>query len=105
CWWLVLLWLSTITGTAQYREVGPGASIDPKPFRYSRKIPEAPAGLTTLVLDAGVIAHSRRDLADVRIADADHRQVPYLLEKSQDVLALELTLIPEKAASGRESQY
>jgi hypothetical protein len=76
-----------------------GASIDPKPFRYSRKVPDSPAGLTALLLDAAVLAHSRQDLADLRIVDNSNRQIPYLLERRQDVLALNLPLLPEKAAS------
>ena len=83
-----------------------GSSIDPKPFRYSRKIPESPAGLTALLLDAAVLAHSRPDLADLRIVDNSNRQIPYLLERRQDVLALNLMFLPEKAApSATQSHY
>jgi len=83
-----------------------GAAVDPKEFRYSRRIPESPAGLTALLLDAGVLAHSRLDLADLRIADAGNHQIPYLLERRQEPLDLNLSLIPEKAAaSERLSHY
>src|SRR5262249_52749724 len=58
-----------------------GGLIDPKPFRYSRTIPDSPPGLAALLLDAAVLAHSRSDLGDLRIVDANNRQIPYLLEK------------------------
>jgi len=97
------------TPSAASPEIQPpaGAPIDPKPFRYSRKIPEAMAGLTALVLDPAVLAHSRSDLADLRIADTNNRQIPYLLEKREDVLALTLPpLVPEKVApSVKQSHY
>jgi hypothetical protein len=83
-----------------------GAAIDPKPFHYSRSVPGSPAGLTALLLDAAVLAHSRQDLADLRIVAADNRQIPYLLERPPDVLALNLQLLPDKAVStAKESHY
>lgn len=83
----------------------PGAPIDPTPFHFSRKIPASESGLTALVLDAAVLAHTRSDLADLRIADAGNRQIPYLLEKRQDdVLALDLPMFRETAAAA-QSHY
>ncbi len=82
-----------------------GAAIDPMEFRYSRKIPES-SGLTALLLDAGVLAHSRSDLSDLRIADESNHQIPYLLEKRPDTFELNLPLSPEKTGgSEKESHY
>ena len=55
----------------------PGAPLDVKSFAYARSIPAA-TGLTALRLDPAALAHSR--IEDVRIVDAEGRQVPYLLE-------------------------
>jgi hypothetical protein len=83
-----------------------GAPIDPKAFHYSRRIPDSPAGLTALVLDAAVLAHSAPDLSDVRIADASDHQVPYLLESRPNPLVLNVPLIPEKEKSlPKQSRY
>ncbi|MBI2837997.1 MAG: DUF3999 family protein [Acidobacteria bacterium] len=66
-----------------------GGSIDSSKFRYRRKIPQVPPGLTVLPLDAAALAHST-DLRDIRIADEQGRQVPYLLEKRDEPLSLDL---------------
>jgi len=80
-----------------------GGAIARDQFRVSRKLPEAPAGLTVLLLDAHVLARSN-ELADVRIADANGRQVPYLLEDRAEPLAVKLS-VPERTAEGRSSIY
>jgi hypothetical protein len=82
---------------------GLGAAMDLGGFRYDRSISGSQAGLCTLPLDAAVLAHSR--MADLRIAAADGRQIPYLVEKVEEPLALELPT-PEKTQdpnSGRET--
>jgi hypothetical protein len=66
-----------------------GAPIDPSAFRYARALPAGPPGLTAVVLDAAVLAHSR-GLADLRIADADAHQVPYVFETLDEPLAVDL---------------
>ena len=66
-----------------------GAALDLAGFRVSRPIPQGPAGLTALRLDAAVLAVSPH-LSDVRIAAADGRQVPYLLETLGEPLVLKL---------------
>ncbi len=77
-----------------------GATIDASGFRYSRPIADGPPGLTALTLDAAVLAHSR-NLADVRIVDREGRQVPYLVEKLDEPLALKLApLLPAAASAG-----
>lgn len=69
--------------------IPPGAALDLAGFRDSRPIPPGPAGLTALRLDAAVLAVSP-NLSDVRIATADGRQVPYLLETLDEPLVLKL---------------
>ncbi len=62
-----------------------------------RFLREASAGLIAIPLDAAALAHSRgpsEDFADVRVADAAGRQVPYLLELLQEPLAVDLSLRP-----------
>lgn len=71
------------------RGVPTGAALDLAGFRVSRPIPSGPAGLTALRLDAAVLAVSPH-LSDVRIATADGRQVPYLLETLGEPLVLKL---------------
>lgn len=66
-----------------------GAALERDAFRVSRPIPPGPPGLTALRLDAAVLAASP-SLADVRIASADGRQVPYLLETLGEPLVVRL---------------
>jgi hypothetical protein len=80
-----------------------GGAIAREQFRVSRTLPEAPAGLTVLLLDAHVLARSN-DLVDVRIAAANGRQVPYLVEDRAEPLAVTLN-VPIRAAEGRSSIY
>lgn len=68
-----------------------GAPLDPQRFRESRAIPDEQAGLTSLLLDAAVLAGSP-GLADLRIADAQGRQIPYLVERRDEPLSLPLAL-------------
>ena len=61
-----------------------GASADPAAFRFSRPVPAGPSGLVSLDIDAAVMAHSAGPgsrFRDVRIVDAQNRQVPYLVER------------------------
>jgi hypothetical protein len=74
-----------------------GASIDTRPFRYSRSIAAGPAGLAGVPLDAAALAHSdgpQNRFADVRIVDAADRQVPYLVEQRAAPLTLDLRAEP-----------
>jgi hypothetical protein len=64
-----------------------GAPVDAEKFRYQRPIPASPPGLTALLLDAAVLSRSP-GLADLRIADAQGRQVPYLLERRDEPLEI-----------------
>ncbi len=76
-----------------------GATIDPQQFRYQRSIPSGTPGLATLPLDAAALAHG--SLADVRIATADGHQVPFLVERLAEPLAVRLPA-PERVTSGRD---
>jgi hypothetical protein len=80
-----------------------GAAIDPKTFRWTRTIPSGEPGLTALTLDAAVLAHSR--IADIRIARPDGRQVPYIVERLEEPLRLDLPMpefTPVPPATGSE---
>ena len=95
CCLLALLWI----------QAPPGASLDTSPFRYSREIVAAPAGLSVLALDIAVLAHSRSDLADLRVVDAGHRQIPYLLEKREEAFRSLLPPLELEQSSQRRSRY
>jgi hypothetical protein len=74
-----------------------GAAIDPSAFRHRRSIAAESAGLAVLPLDVAVLAASKGPalgFADVRIADAAGRQVPYLLERRDEPVTVPLTLRP-----------
>ncbi len=77
-----------------------GAPLDPAKFRYRRPVPTAPPGLTALLLDAAVLSRSAVELADLRLADATGRQVPYLLEKRDEPLSLALPKLQRQAKKG-----
>jgi hypothetical protein len=76
------------TSSADGALPGLGAAIDLGSFRYVRSIFGMKAGLCALPLDAAVLAHSR--ISDLRIAGADGRQIPYLTEKVEEPLTIEL---------------
>lgn len=76
-----------------------GASIDAGAFRYSRALPSSRRGLTAVPLDAAVLAHS--DLSDIRVAKSDGRQVPYLLEKVEEPLKIDLPALEVTSPPGR----
>jgi hypothetical protein len=75
-----------------------GAVLNTDSFLYARRIPDSRPGLNALRLDPAVLAHSR--MSDLRIAGADKRQVPYLIEKQDEPLTVELPY-PEKTAAPR----
>lgn len=71
-----------------------GASLDPAGFGLSRSIlPGAhpSAGLAAVALDVAVLAHTR-SFADLRIRDAGGHQVPYLLERRDEPVLVDLKL-------------
>jgi hypothetical protein len=72
-----------------------GSALALREFRHVRSLPAGPQGLTVVPLDAAAFAHSssqRGTFADVRILDRDGLQVPYLLEKRDQPLVLDLRL-------------
>jgi hypothetical protein len=85
--------------TASAPTVGAGGLIEGE-FRYVRPIalPEGTSGLMALSLDAAALSHSRGPqarFADVRILDRQQRQVPYLIERRDEPLSIEVTARPE----------
>jgi len=90
-----------------------GSALEARGFKYTRGIPAGPEGLTVLPLDAAAYAHTSARagrFADVRILDRDGLQVPYLLEKRDEPLVLDLRLErrePSAAAGARRgsSEY
>lgn len=93
---LALFAATAAVAFSQERAVTPGAGgpIDGEQYRVSRRLPEAPPGLTVLLLDAHALARSNE--RDLRIADANGRQVPYLLERRAEPLALDLPIPPRR---------
>ena len=74
-----------------------GAAIDGSGFRHRRAIAPGAGGLAVLPLDVAVLATSKGPafaFADVRVADASGRQVPYLLERRDEPVTVPLTLRP-----------
>lgn len=93
-----------------------GAPLDASGFRFRRPLPDVPAGLVALPLDASVLALSHgagRLFEDVRIVNDTGQQIPYLLERQEEPLSLDLALQPFKgkapeltgAESGSHSTY
>ena len=72
-------------------------------FRFRRPVPPGTPGLTALALDAHVLAHSP-NLWDLRLLDPERRQIPYLLERRDEPLSLELAL-PQGQPKGRATLY
>lgn len=91
--------VSVAAGSASAAMPTAGAAIEPERFRYARSIAAGPAGLATLPLDAAALAHG--SLADVRIATADGHQVPFLVERLAEPLAVPLPA-PERLTGGRD---
>jgi len=75
--------------------VSAGAALEGE-FRYRRPVAAVPrAGLAALPLDAAALSHSSGPgarFADVRMADGSRRQIPYLLERRDEPMVLDLAL-------------
>jgi hypothetical protein len=79
-----------------------GAAIDAALFRHRRDVPAGNAGLVALPLDEAILAESAgpaRGFADLRVIDGRGRQVPYLLERRDEPLSLDLALTPTTSAA------
>jgi len=75
-----------------------GAPMDPALFGVQRTIPDSRPGPVSVVVDPLALAHSRgptEHFADVRILDGSHRQVPYVIERREEPMAVAIT--PERA--------
>jgi hypothetical protein len=89
-----------------------GAPVDAGMFQFIREIPAGDAGLIAVRLDVAALAHSSgvsSRFGDVRVIDADGKQIPYLVERSSEPLSIELSLQrlsspPKALASSRASQ-
>lgn len=81
-----------------------GAAVDKAAFRYERGLPQTPAGLTVVLLDPEVMAHSS-ELRDVRIIDRSSRQVPYVVEHRHEPLMVPLTVPPRTTRQNNKSVY
>ena len=80
-----------------------GAALDPAAFRFSRAVQFSPeagdtaVGLFALPLDAHALAHTRGPVsrfADVRLLDGSSQQLPYLLERRNEPLSIDLAVKP-----------
>ena len=93
-----VLFLLALPLAAQSPEAGrAGAPLEVEEFRYTREILQSEPGLAALTLDEAVLAHSH--LGDLRIADEEGRQIPYLRERAPDPLIVEL----EAGEDGRDA--
>jgi hypothetical protein len=75
----------------------PGGAIDAAGFRHVRALPGDGHGLIAVQLDAAVLANSRGPAGrfhDVRVLDSENRQIPYLLERRDEPLQIDLRLEP-----------
>jgi hypothetical protein len=96
-----MAWLSAAPAAAQSPPAATlterGAQLDTSGFRYQRPVPPGDPGLVVMPLDAAALAHSHgplRGFADVRLADESGAQIPYLLERRTERLAVGLELRP-----------
>ena len=74
-----------------------GAGLDASTFQFSRDLGGATGGLTAVPLDAAVLAHSHgitHAFADVRIVNAAGAQIPYVVERLDEPLLMNLALQP-----------
>ena len=81
----------------------PGAEIDRSVFRHVRPftVPDAPEGLSRLTLQPEDLALLKADWSDLRVADRDGRQWPYLVERDGATVLVGLVLgAPEPKRSG-----
>lgn len=88
---------TALTTAAPVHAPAPGAPLDASTFRVQRALPDGPAGLVALTVDAAMLADSTGPgtrFGDVRILDAAGRQVPYIVERREDPLVHDLELRP-----------
>jgi hypothetical protein len=83
----------------------PGSAVDLARYSHRQRIevPPSSEGLAQLRLGAEELARLRADLGDLRLVDDDGRQLPYLLERTED-LRVSLIVAAPVAHEG-ESHY
>jgi len=81
-----------------------GAALDRHGFAFTRRITSGRQGLTAVLLDAAVLAHAH-GFDDLRVIDGAQRQVPYLVEKRDEPLSIDLTISPEPTRAAGHSRY
>jgi hypothetical protein len=72
-----------------------GSALSTHGFGFARDIPDGNAGLIVVPLDVKVMGHSGvspRRLQDLRVVDRAGMQVPYLLERRDEPLIVDVTL-------------
>jgi hypothetical protein len=69
-------WAAAALAAAVAAPVAFAQSVDESGFRYVRPL-EAPPGLVAFEPDGTLFAHTRRELADLRILDSEGEQVPW----------------------------
>ena len=80
----------------------PGASLDGSAWamRRSLRVERAPEGLTRVPLGPEDLARLAPDLADLRVADEEERQWPYLLDRDAGSSEVICQVAPAKAREG-----
>ena len=81
-----------------------GAALDKAGFRYSRSIRSSAPGLVALPLDAHALVHSlgpQGRFADMRVIDGSSRQVPYIVERRNEPLSIDLAVTPASAVQAQ----
>lgn len=77
-----------------------GARVDLKAFTHRRDIAAPSGGVVELHLDAAALAHSAPGFADLRVVSGDGRQVPYLVTKQDQPLAIRLPGVEKEESNG-----
>ena len=79
-----------------------GSPLTADTFRVRRAVPSGDPGLVALVVDVSMLAESQGpagQFGDVRILETGGVQVPYLVERRDEPLVVDLNLQPFKPAS------
>jgi hypothetical protein len=95
--------ITAVAGASSSVAPSAGAALDPAAFRFSRAVQFSPeavetaVGLFALPLDAHALAHTRGPasrFADMRLLDGSSQQIPYLLERRNEPLSVDLAVGP-----------
>lgn len=81
-----------------------GGAVDRKDFQFARAIAPGAHGLTSLLLDADVLARSHA-LRDVRITNAASQQIPYVVERRDAPTQIALRVPQRSRGEGAHSVY